>query len=258
MHNRKLISALAVRNQGSRLYGKPLQNLHVQSSKTILSNIIECLNTVDCIDQTVLGIAEGDDNTAFINFAKNNKLEFIEGDEIDVLSRLIACAEKVDASDIFRVTSESPFPSYNSIKDAWDQHLDSNSDATFYDDVVDGCGFEIIKLKALKDSHKNGSSEHRSELCTLYIRENTDNFNLLKIKAPEHYNRKDLRLTVDNPEDLILCKAVYENFIDLAPRIPLDKIIKFLDMNSDLILLTKPFTEIGYESMYIWDNNEKK
>ena len=256
--DRKLITALAVRNQGSRLYGKPFQNLHIESSKTILSNIIECLDTVDCIDQTVLGIAEGVDNISFINYAKNKELQFVEGDEIDVLSRLIACGEKVNATDIFRVTSESPFPSYNFIEQAWDQHVKTDCDATFYDDVVDGCGFEIIKLEALKKSHKNGDSRHRSELCTLYMRENATNFNLIKFNSSACYSRKDLRLTVDNPEDLILCKAIYKNFIDLAPKIPLDKIIEFLDMNPDLISLTKPFTEIGYESMYIWNENEKK
>ena len=74
---RKLITALAVRNQGSRLYGKPFQNLHIKSSKTILSNIIECLDTVDCIDQTVLGIAEGVDNISFINYAKKKELQFV-------------------------------------------------------------------------------------------------------------------------------------------------------------------------------------
>ena len=150
--DRKLITALAVRNQGSRLYGKPFQNLHIESSKTILSNIIECLDTVDCIDQTVLGIAEGVDNISFINYAKKKELQFVEGDEIDVLSRLIACGEKVNATDIFRVTSESPFPSYNFIEQAWDQHVKTDCDATFYDDVVDGCGFEIIKLNNLIDS----------------------------------------------------------------------------------------------------------
>ena len=123
--------------------------------------------------------------------------------------------------------------------------------------MVDGCGFEIIKLEALKKSHNNGDSRHRSELCTLYMRENATDFNLIKFNSSKCYSRKDLRLTVDNPEDLILCKAVYKNFIDLAPKIPLDKIIEFLDMNPNLISLTKPFTEIGYESMYIWNENEK-
>ena len=29
-------------------------------------------------------------------------------------------------------------------------------DAIFQDDIVDGCGYEIISLKALQDSHSNG------------------------------------------------------------------------------------------------------
>ena len=255
--NRKLVAALAVRNQGSRLYGKPLQNLHIESNKTILSNIIDCLKTVTCISDVVLGIAEGVDNLTFINHAKKASISFIEGDEVDVLGRLIACGEKVDATDIFRITSESPFPSYGFVSEVWEQHLGTNADATFFDDVVDGCGFEIIKLAALKKAHIDGEERHRSELCTLYLRENIDQFDLMKFEAPVHYNRKDLRLTVDNPEDLILCKAVYKNFIEMAPKIPLDKIIDFLDMNPELVGLTKSFTEVGYESMYIWRNDEK-
>lgn len=252
------MAALAVRNQGSRLYGKPLQNLHIESGKTILSNIIDCLNTVSCISDVVLGIAEGADNATYINYAKNTSLSFIEGDEVDVLGRLIACGEKEDATDIFRITSESPFPSYDFISEVWEQHIGRNADATFFDDVVDGCGFEIIKIGALKTAHNNGEDRHRSELCTLYLRENADQFNIIKVEAPIDFNRKDLRLTVDNPEDLILCKAVYKNFIEMAPRIPLDKIIEFLDMNPELIELTKSLTEVGYESMYIWRDNEKK
>ena len=49
-----------------------------------------------------------------------------------------------------------------------------------------------------------------------------------------------------------------KNFVQLAPRIPLEKIIEFLDMNPNLIALTQPFTESGYESMYIWSEDEKK
>ena len=254
--DRKLVVALAVRNQGSRLYGKPLQNLEIQSGTTILANLIACLKSVSCIDQIVLGIAEGTENAIFIDYAKKEKLRFIVGDETDVLARLIACGDEVDATDIFRTTSESPFPSFEYVQQAWDQHLVSGADGTFVDDVVDGCGFEIIKLDALRESHRKGSKRHRSELCTLYLRENSGDFNLQKYKAPPELNRKDLRLTVDNPEDLVLCRAVYKNFIAMAPRIPISKIIEFLDLNSSLIALTKPFTEEGYKSMYIWNDNE--
>ena len=257
MNDRKLIAALAVRNQGSRLYGKPLQNLDVESGTTVLANIVACLRTVECIDEIVLGIAEGVENTVFINYAEEENIPFIVGDEIDVLGRLIACGQKVEGTDVFRVTSESPFPSYDFVQGAWSQHVSSDADGTFFDNVVDGCGFEIVRLDALQGSHKNGEDRHRSELCSLYLRENVEKYKLIQFASTTSLNRKDLRLTVDNPEDLVLCKAVYRNFINLAPKIPLQEIISFLDMNEDLVKLTKPFTEAGYESMYIWSEYEK-
>ena len=256
MKDRKLIAALAVRNQGSRLYGKPLQNLDVESGTTVLANILACLRSVDCIDEIGLGIAKGQENAVFTKYAEDENIPFIVGDEIDVLGRLIACGRKTNGTDIFRVTSESPFPSYDFVQEAWNQHVSGDADATFFDDVVDGCGFEIIRLDALKEAHKNGEDRHRSELCSLYIRENIQKYQVTKLESPFGFNRKDLRLTVDNPEDLIVCKAVYKNFIDLAPRIPLHKIISFLDMNKELLQLTQPFTESGYDSMYLWSEDE--
>ncbi len=159
-----MIAALACRNNGTRLYGKPLQNLDV--NVTILSQIIACIKTVDCISSIVLGISEGIENKIFADVAKFENIEYIYGDEIDVLHRLILCAEKEEATDIFRVTTESPFPNYNMINTAWKKHLSGNYDAIFLDEIIDGCGFEIIKLDALKKSHAHGEARHRSEMCT--------------------------------------------------------------------------------------------
>ena len=38
---RKLVAALACRNQGSRLYGKPLQNLDIEKGIRIIDNIVD-------------------------------------------------------------------------------------------------------------------------------------------------------------------------------------------------------------------------
>jgi spore coat polysaccharide biosynthesis protein SpsF len=124
------------------------------------------------------------------------------------------------------------------------------------DHIVDGCGFEIITLDALRTSHSRGQAKHKSELCSLFIRENLDKFKVQRVDCPDELKREDLRLTVDNPEDLIVCKAVYKEFIKDAPQIPINKIIKFLDMNHSLKELIFPFTEKGYESMYVWSDNE--
>jgi spore coat polysaccharide biosynthesis protein SpsF len=247
---RKLASALACRNQGSRLYGKPLQNLDVSKGVSVLHQIISCLRGIDCIEQIVLGISEGNDNLVFADYAKAEGLDFIVGDQKDVLQRLIQCAEKSCASDIFRTTSESPFPFFELIESGWKKHVEADSDATFLDNVIDGCGFEIIKVSALRKSHSKGEDKHRSELCTLYIREHKDDFSIQYLTPPNELKRKDLRLTVDYPEDLIVCREVYRHFIEKAPFIPLLDAVQFLDRNAELKMLIAPYCKGGYKRMY--------
>ena len=246
----RLVAAIACRNQGSRLYGKPIQNLDVGSNTRIIDNIIACLQSIKCIDEIVLGISEGVENEVFIRIAEEKGLRYALGDAVDVLSRLVACGVLSNATDVFRVTSESPFVFYEPVEDAWIIHQDGKADATFMDDIIDGCGFEIISLRALKESHERGGEKHRSELCSLYIREHPEAFKIIKLATPTRLVRKDLRLTVDNPEDLTLCRRVYAQFKDQAPFIPIEKIMNFLDSHPHLIELTYPYTEVGYSTMY--------
>ena len=248
---KKLVAALACRNQGTRLYGKPIQNLDIENRITIIDNVISCLQSISCIDEVVLGISEGIENEIFIKIANQKNLKYIVGDEHDVLARLISCGKVSNASDIFRVTSESPFLFFEPVENLWINHVKNNLDATFYDDIIDGCGFEILSLRSLIKSHDEGSEKHSSELCTLYIRENLEKFKVYKPEVESLLVRKDLRLTVDNPEDLVVCRAVYNEFNKNAPRIPIKEIVKFLDKNKQLKELVYPLTEEGYKTMYI-------
>jgi spore coat polysaccharide biosynthesis protein SpsF len=246
---RRLVAAIACRNQGSRLYGKPMQNLDVKKGIRILDHIIECIGTIECIDEIVLGISEGVENEVFKYVALEKGIQYITGDEEDVLSRLISCGELTGATDIFRVTSESPFLYYEPVEALWNRYQEENLDAIFMDEIVDGCGFEIISLEVLRKSHFNGDKRHRSEFCSLYIRENIEMFKVVKIQPTQNLIRKDLRLTVDNPEDLAVCRTLYNVFQADAPRFSIEKLIQYLDKNPKLKELVEPFTEIGYSTM---------
>ena len=87
--------------------------------------------------------------------------------------------------------------------------------------------------------------KHRSEFCTLFIRENFKFFRYQNINVNKKFYRKDLRLTVDNPEDLILCRELYKRFKNQAPKIRIGNIIQYLDENKKLIKLTQKFTELS-------------
>ena len=73
-----------------------------------------------------------------------------------------------------------------------------------------GAGYEIINLDALKKSHKLGSKKHRSELVSLFIYENQKKFKIQEIEPKKEFQRPDLRLTVDNPEDLLVARMIHE------------------------------------------------
>ena len=249
---RRLVAAIACRNQGSRLYGKPLQNLDVEKGIRIIDNIIDCLKTITCIDEIILGISAGVDNEVFKNVAEEKSLRYVVGDQIDVLSRLIECGKLGEATDIFRVTSESPFLYFDPVESSWLRHQAEKADATLMDYVIDGVGFEILSLQALKRAHEKGEKKHRSELCSLYIRENHQVFNVIRLDPPDVLVREDLRLTVDNPEDLAVCRIVFKALQGKSPRIPVEDIVEFLDANPKLIEWIAPFTEIGYSTMNRW------
>ena len=248
---RKLIAALPCRNNGSRLYGKPLQNLDIEEGITILDYIILYLQHMPIINGIVLGIAEGDDNEAYKSVAEKHGINFIVGSEKDVLHRLILCGEYLDATDVYRMSTESPFPYFEIAEMAWSNHKKSNFDFTHLDNVPDGSGIEIISMDTLYKSHSEGEDRHRSEFCSMYIRENREKFNIQSLEAPKELLRTDIRLTVDYPEDLIICRAVYNEFKDKSPLISVLDIIQFLDLHPELKEMVDKFVEDGLKTMYL-------
>ncbi len=246
--NRKLVAAIACRNMSSRLYAKPLHYLDIKNKITVLDFIISRLKKQKSINEIVLGISNKTENKIYIDIAKKFKIKYILGDDHNVLSRLIKCGKLSKATDIFRITSESPFTFLDNLNHTWTSHQKLKYDASFLDDVIDGCGYEIINLKSLIISNKKGSGLDRGELCTRYIRKNKTKFKIKYIKAPKYLKSKKYRLTIDYPEDLILCRKVYK-LVSLN-NINFKKITKFISQKNNKELISK-FVKSGYKNMYL-------
>lgn len=226
----KLAAVLACRNQSSRLYAKPLQNLDVMENVSILDYMVAQLKRRPEIGSVVLAISENRENTIYEGCAKRYGIPFVTGDDRDVLARLIKGADAVKADHVLRVTTESPYTHLEDLKDVFKYHCDNDIDYSSTQELPDGSFYEIIKTDALRKSWDNGERKHRSELCTLFIFENKDKFKITQHEVPAHLRRKDIRLTVDWPEDLIVLRMIYEE-LGLSPDVycPLAKIIEYLD-----------------------------
>ncbi len=243
MTERKLVAALACRNTGTRLYGKPMQNLKPDYS--IIDHILKCIDASPEISESVLGIAEGIDNQPFMGIAKAHGAGYIIGDEKDVLWRLIQCGRAAAATDVFRITTECPFTAWELLPEAWSHHVANGNDITIADYVPIGALFELYSLEALERCHCDGSDEDRSEYCSNYPRKYPERFQIEVIEAPAEYRRTELRITVDYPEDLVVCRRIYEALQSEGPRIPMVRIVEFFDDNPELMELLAPYTGSG-------------
>jgi len=226
--DKKICAVIACRIGSVRLFAKPLQKLGKYS---ILHLIIQQLNRSKEINDIVLAISKEPGNEIFVEFARQNKLKFIRGDDVDVLQRLIDGANYVNANTILRVTSENPFIYWEGITELVKIHFKRNNDLTHYAKLPLGSSIELIKVKALEKSHKLGTKKHHSELCTLFINENPKKFRISRILPPKYIQKTDFRLTVDTPEDLQVARKVYGVLGNNDNPIKLLKIIKFLEKN---------------------------
>ena len=236
---RRLVAALAVRANGTRLYGKPLQRLS-DDGPAILAQSIAALKTHPFVDDIVLGIAEGPHNTVFEAVARELGVRHVLGPEDDVLGRLIECGAAAGATDVLRKTTEDPYMDNDMLEPAWRRHVENGNDATALDMVPEGTAFELFTLRALERSHAEGTRADREHISD-YIRFNQALFRVEVLEPAPECRRLDLRLTVDNPQDLIVAREVWRALGHLAPRIPLAEIVAFLDSRPDLVELVAPF-----------------
>ena len=243
MSDRKLTAALACRVQGTRLYGKPMQNL--EPGAMILDFILAGITAAPEISTAVLGIAEGSENLCFANVAEKHGAGHIFGDEKDVLKRLIQCGRAAGASDVFRITTECPFICWEALPEAWSRHVVENRDITTVDHVSEGVGFEIYRLDVLERCWDLAADDQRSEYANNYPRTHQNEFNVLVIKPEAPLDRMDFRLTVDYPEDLVVCRKIYAALKKHGSHIPLSEIYAYCDANPELMELVSEYAVPG-------------
>lgn len=238
---RKLVAALACRCGGSRLYGKPLQNL--ERDYTLLDHIILTLKARPEIDEVILGISEGVENTVFQDVASRHGIGYLIGDQKNVLWRLVLCGRHTAATDVFRVSTESPFTALSMLGEAWDRHVSRDNDITVTDYLPEGCHFEIYRQAVLERSERDGLPEERSEYCSAFARRRRDLFQIDILEPVPELRRPDLRFTVDYPEDLILCRDAWQALGRRGEALDMAALIRWADANPAITGLTTRFVD---------------
>ena len=187
-------------------------------------------------DGLVLATSANAENAPLVELAKGMGVSCYRGDEDDVLRRYIDCAKHVGAQHVVRVTGDNPLTDVATIERLVALHRAENADYTYVpgDALLMGILAEVISLRALERSWNRGEPRHRSELMTLYIKENPRQFRIRTLElAPELY-RPAYRLTVDEPADVQLMQAIFDRLDAPGTVVETREAIALLDREPDL------------------------
>jgi spore coat polysaccharide biosynthesis protein SpsF len=211
------------------------------AGRPLLEHLLERLLSVRELDGVVLATSEASENQVLVELAEKMGVGVFSGDEDDVLGRYVEVAHRWQADDVVRVTGDNPLTDLSLIRNLSALHRREGADYTYVpgDALLMGILPEVISRKALEVSHREGEDRHRSELVTLFIKENPDRFRIARAELPADLYRPSYRLTVDEPEDLELMGAIFDKLYRPGEVLDTAAAIRLLDDEPRLVRINQ-------------------
>lgn len=240
MKRNGLITILQARMGSSRLPGKvmlPLLGLPVVARQ--IERLKRSVNTGTIVLAT--SINEIDDK--LYEFAQDNNLFVFRGELNDVLDRFYRAAKNYDAKHIIRITGDCPLIDPSLVDKVVTHHINNELDYTSNIDPPtwpDGLDVEVIKFSALQAAWEHSTEIYDREHVTSYIRNKKQEFHCGNITNPKG-DKSPIRWTLDEPEDYIFLKAIYEDLYPSKPNFTSEDVMSWMEANPDKLLLNSHF-----------------
>jgi spore coat polysaccharide biosynthesis protein SpsF len=214
--------------RSTRCPGKAIAPL---AGKPLLEHLLERVSSLGGPSRVVLATSVDPANDVLVDLAARLGVAAFRGDEEDVLGRYVEVARRFRAEHVVRVTGDNPLTDLPLIESLSQRHLEAGADYTYVpgDALLMGILSEVISRRALETSHREGEDRHRSELVTLYIKENPETFVIERAELPRELYRPEYRLTVDEPEDVRLMERIFDKLYRPGRVLQTIEAIRLLD-----------------------------
>jgi len=236
-----IVIIIQARMDSLRLPGKIMKEIN---GKPLLFYVINQLK--NCLESSKIVIATSNTSKDKIvsTYVENLGILSFRGNENDVLDRYYRCAKNFSATEIIRISADSPLIDCNIIQKCKDEFYKKNADYVSntisiqhnkvyrnFNGYPQGQAVEIFSFNVLKKAWKESKNEFEREHVTPYIWNNPSIFKLSNIKNDTDMSKA--RLVVDYKEDFELVKKIIEEF----PKdhiFSLEEIIDFLNKHPNL------------------------
>ena len=226
----KIVAIIQARMGSTRLPGKVLKKIvGIPAIEILLAR----LSRSELISEICVATSHNIENDQLCDAIEKIGYRVIRGSETDVLQRFCDAAEATSADIIVRITGDCPVVDPKLVDKVIELYLNADTDYASNIDpptFPDGLDVEVFGRRSLEDANLGALSNFEREHVTPFIR----NGNFKKLNLRNIHDTSELRLTLDEPEDLTLLQKVFEIF---HPDInfSFDKIEKLLMSNPRLM-----------------------
>ena len=204
----KIVAIIQARMGSTRLPGKVLKKI---VGKPALEILLTRLSRSLLVGEICVATSQNIENDQLYNAIEEMGYRVIRGSETDVLQRFWDAAVATSADIIVRITGDCPVIDPSLVDEAVQTFL--NSDADYVSNVdpatfPDGLDVEVFSKELLERAHIQASSDFEREHVTPFMRTSEfERLNLQNVSDTSH-----LRLTLDEPEDIILLQTIFAHF----------------------------------------------
>lgn len=224
-----MLALIQARLSSTRLPGKVLHDL---GGRPILQWVIDAALSSEAFDRVVVATTDQQEDEPIIDLCNNFRVSYVRGPTEDVLSRFILAVNEFGPQPITRLTADCPLldPSllravvnmFHSLPASYVSTIEPRT-------LPHGFDIEVLSADALLAADKWAHEVDRVHV-TSYLRERPAQFP--RIGLVFEPKETDLRLTVDEPDDLLLLQAVVAELGSEATDFR--RLISFLRTRPDL------------------------
>jgi glutamate-1-semialdehyde 2,1-aminomutase len=205
----RIVAIVQGRLGSIRMPGKVLQPI---LGVPALTRLLQRLQRSAQISDLVVAIPDSKENDELQDFCISSNVPIFRGNETDVLDRYYQAALTSKADYIVRITADCPMIDPGVIDNLIDIMLTQDLDHIYTgDSFPDGFDVEILKFYLLEDAWRNSVDKYDREHVTPYIRRLSD---VRRMVVECSSDQTSCRVTLDEPEDLIVIESVFGSFAD--------------------------------------------
>lgn len=214
----------------------PRKHLLPVQGRPIIERLIDRIRHHTHIDTIVLCITDEESDDELAAIAQAYRIQCHRGKKGDVLRQYIDAAKEFNIKTIVNIDADDPLVDYTLIDETAELMRVADADYLTWEGYPLGCtpsGMSVFGLEWVAQKHKE-AVEH----IFAYLEQEPDITKLTIKEASPWLSKpyiKDIRLTLDYPEDYELLRIIYDNVYSGISDINFSELMAYIDANQHLL-----------------------